>query len=34
MATTTGVLAVILTEQIAEERAYQRVAERRGVLAL
>lgn len=29
-----GVLAVMVTEQIAEERAYRRVAAQRGVLAL
>jgi hypothetical protein len=29
-----GLLAVMLTEQLAEERAYQRVAAQRGVLAL
>ncbi len=34
MADPVGVLLVILTEQLAEEHAYRRVAERRGVLAL
>lgn len=29
-----GVLAVLLTERIAEGRAYEREAQRRGVLAL